>query len=79
MKNIGSQYQPSHDKAPITTKSAPITLNALSDVEGLHRAYARDNGLYTRNDIMFVAGTKDLPQDHWGDFSKIPIILHITV
>ena len=45
----------------------------MSDVEGLHRAYARDNGIFNRNNIMFVAGTKDFPQDHWDDFSKIPI------
>ena len=76
MKHIGSQYQPSHDKAPITKQYEAITLNPLTDLAGLHRAYARDNGIYIRHTIMFVAGTKDFPQDHWEYFSKLPI--HIT-
>ena len=45
-KHIGLQYQPSIYNKPITTNSAPITLNAISDVEGLQRAHARDNGIY---------------------------------
>ena len=76
MKNIGSQYQPSHDEAPITKKYVAVTLNLLTDVEGLHRAYARDNGIYIRTNTMFVAGTKDFPQDHWEYFPKLQI--HIT-
>ena len=44
----------------------------MSDVEGLQRAYARTNGVYIRTNTMFVAGTKDFPQDHWDDVSKIP-------
>ena len=68
MKHIGSQYQPSHDKAPITKQYEAITLNPLTDLAGLHRAYARDNGIYIRHTIMFVAGTKDFPQDHWDVF-----------
>ena len=71
-KNICTQYQPAISNNPITTNSAPITLKPLSDVEGLQRAYARTNGVYIRNNTMFVAGTKDFPQDHWDDVSKIP-------
>ena len=71
-KHIGLQYQPAKSNNPITTNSAPITLKSLSDVEGLQRAYARTNGVYIRNTTMFVAGTKDFPQDHWDDLSKIP-------
>ena len=71
-KHIGTQYQPAISNNPITTNSAPITLKPLSDVEGLQRASARTNGVYIRNNIMFVAGTKDFPQDHWDDVSKIP-------
>ena len=71
-KTIGTQHQPPiHDK-PITSNSAPITLKSLSDVEGLQRAYARTDGVYIRNNTMFVAGTKDFPQDHWDDVTKIP-------
>lgn len=76
-KNIGSQYQPITDTKPITdakpitTNSAPITLKPLSDVEGLQRAYERPNGVYIRNNTMFVAGTRDL-HDWYDDFTKIP-------
>jgi hypothetical protein len=44
-KHIGSQYQPSYDKQPITKNSEAIRLNAMTDVEGLDRAYARENGI----------------------------------
>jgi hypothetical protein len=73
-KNIGFQYQPQqiNNKEPITKNSEAIRLNALTDTEGLHRAYARDNGIYIRNNTMFVSGTKDFPQDHWDDL-KIPL------
>ena len=57
---------------PITTNSAPFTLKPLSGVEGLQRAYARTSGVYIRNSTMFVADTKDFPQDHWDDLTKIP-------
>ena len=72
-KNIGTQYQPPiYNNKPITTNSAPITLKPLSDVEGLQRAHASDSGIFIRNHTMFVASTKDFPQDHWDDVSKIP-------
>ena len=76
-KNISSQYQPITytkpitDIKPITTNSAPITLKPISDVEGLQRAYARENGVYIRNNTMFVAGSRDA-QDWYDDFTKIP-------
>jgi hypothetical protein len=45
--HIGYQYQPAiNEKQPITKNSEAIRLNAMSDVEGLDRAYARDNGIY---------------------------------
>ena len=69
-KPIGTQYQPAIYNKPITTNSAAITLKPLTDVEGLQRAYARDNGIYIRNNIMFVAGTKDFPLNHWDDITK---------
>ena len=46
----------------------------MTDVEGLDRAYARDNGSCIRNNTMVVSGTKDFPQDHWDDL-KIPFNL----
>ena len=72
-KHIGvsSQYQPAISNNPITTNSAPITLKPLSDVEGLQRAYARQSGVYIRNNTMFVAGSRDT-QDWYDDFTKIP-------
>jgi hypothetical protein len=74
-KHIGSQYQPQlNTKQPITNNSEAIRLNAMTDVAGLDRAYARENGIYIRNNTMFVSGTKDFPQDHWDDL-KIPFNL----
>jgi pimeloyl-ACP methyl ester carboxylesterase len=74
-KHIGSQYQPQLiNKQPITKNSEAIRLNAMTDVEGLDRAYARDNGIYIRNNTVFVSGTQDFPQDHWDDL-KIPFNL----
>ena len=65
--HIGLQHKPLIYNKPITSNSAPITLNAMSDVEGLQRAYARDNGMYVRTTTMVVAGTKDFPQEAWDD------------
>jgi hypothetical protein len=50
-KYIGTHFQPSYDK-PTTKHSAPVTLNATTDGQGLDRAYARDNGIYDRNTTM---------------------------
>ena len=76
IENIGLQYQPSIYNKPMISNSAPISFNALSDVEGLQRAYARDNGIYIyiyiRNNTMVVAGTKGFPHDAWDDVSKKP-------
>ena len=43
----------------------------MTSIEGLDRAYARDEGSYSGNNIIFVSGTKYFPQDHWDDL-KIP-------
>ena len=43
--NIGTQYEPAICNKPTTTNSAPSTLKPSTDVEGLQRAYARDNGM----------------------------------
>ena len=40
-KHISLQDQPLIYTKPLLSNSAPITLNAISDVEGLQRAYAR--------------------------------------
>ena len=50
----------------------------MTDVEGLDRAYARDNGSCIRNNTMVVSGTKDFPQDHWDDL-KIPFNLDADI
>jgi hypothetical protein len=72
---ICTTYQPSYDK-PITKNAAPIILHAMTDVQGLDRAYALDNGICIRNATMFVSGNKDFPQDHRGDL-KIQFKLRI--
>ena len=43
----------------------------ISDAEGLRRAYADNNSVYTAGDTLFVAGTKSL--DAWAHNVKIPL------
>ena len=39
-------------------------LRDISDEEGLKRAYETRDGLYQHYNELFIAGTKDFPQDH---------------
>ena len=41
----------------------------MSDEEGLKRAYDSPNRYYQHRNILFVAGTKDFPQDHLDDLT----------
>ena len=43
----------------------------MSDEEGLKRAYEAKDGLYQHYNKLFIAGTKDFPQDHIDDL-KLP-------
>ena len=43
----------------------------ISDEEGLKRAYEAKDGLYQHYNKLFIAGTKDFPQDHIDDL-KLP-------
>ena len=43
----------------------------ISDEEGLKRAYSEKDGLYQHYNKLFIAGTKDFPQDHIDDL-KLP-------
>ncbi len=62
---FGARKRRKTNKAPINQNSEAIRLNAMSDVEGLDRAYAIDNGIDIRNNTMVLSGTKDWPQDQW--------------
>ena len=42
-------------------------LQDITDEEGLKRAYDTKDGLYQRYNELFIAGTKDSPQDHIDD------------
>ena len=42
-------------------------LQDISDEEGLERAYDTRGGLYQHYNKLFIAGTKDFPQDHTDD------------
>ena len=42
-----------------------------TDQEGLILAYESKDGLYQHHNKLFIAGTKDLPQDHIDDL-KLP-------
>ena len=46
-------------------------LRDISDEEGLKRAYDTNDGLYQHYNKLFIAGTKDFPQDHIDDL-KLP-------
>ena len=46
-------------------------LQDISDEEGLKRAYEAKDGLYQHYNKLFIAGTKDFPQDHIDDL-KLP-------
>ena len=46
-------------------------LQDISDEEGLKRAYDTQDGLYQHYNKLFIAGTKDFPQDHLDDL-KLP-------
>ena len=46
-------------------------LQDISDEEGLERAYDTQDGLYQHFNKLFIAGTKDFPQDHIDDL-KLP-------
>ena len=43
-------------------------LQDITDEEGLKRAHATKYGLYQHYNKLFIAGTKDFPQDHIDDF-----------
>ena len=44
-------------------------LQDISDEEGLKRAYETRDGLYQHYNKLFIAGTKDFPQDHIDDLN----------
>jgi hypothetical protein len=50
--------------------SKPITIQPITDKEGLHEAYKRPTKLYINGNTMYIAGTNDL-QDVYDDL-KIP-------
>ena len=46
-------------------------LQDITDEDGLKRTYDTRDGLYQHYERLFVAGTKDFPQDHIDDL-KLP-------
>ena len=44
----------------------------ITDEEGLKRAYEATGGLYQQYNKLFIAGTKDFPQDQIDDL-KLPL------
>ena len=52
-------------------KLAPAMRRHIADItdeEGLILSYQSNNGLYQHYNNLFIAGTKDFPQDHIDDF-----------
>ena len=63
---IGKNTIASHQQQKIVKQ-----LQDISDEEGLKRAYDTKDGLYQHYNKLFIAGTKDFPQDHIDDL-KLP-------
>ena len=42
-------------------------LRDITDEEGFKQAYDTKDGLYQHYNKLFIAGTKDFPQDHIDD------------
>jgi hypothetical protein len=61
--NVTKQFKEIHDTIPNNTH--------MSDEEGLKLAYDSPNRFYHHRNKLFVAGTKDFPQDHLDDL-KLP-------
>ena len=59
---IGKNTIASHRQQQIVKQ-----LRDISDEEGLKRAYETRDGLYQHYNKLFIAGTKDFPQDHIDD------------
>ena len=62
--------KPYNDKVSIadTTQQKNVKqLQCISDEGGLKRAYDTRDGLYQHYNKLFIAGTKDFPQDHIDD------------
>ena len=47
----------------------------ITDEEGLRLAYEPKDGLYQHCNKLFIAGTKDFPQDHTDDWNYHVMIL----
>ena len=65
--NVTKQFEEVHgsDVKPVSNQ------HHMSDEEGLPRAYYSPNRYYHHRNKLFIAGTKDFPQDHIDDM-KLP-------
>ena len=68
--NVTKQFEEVHGR-PLGHLNPVSNQNHMSDEEGLKRAYDIPNGYYHHRNKLFVAGTKDFPQDHIDD-AKLP-------
>ena len=64
--DIGKSPIASHRQQKLLKQNLDIT-----DEEGLKLAYESHEGLYQHYNKLFIAGTKDFPQDHLDDL-KLP-------
>jgi len=69
-KLINISLQPIPDKIEATYKKKK-DIDNISDERGLELAYKQKDGLYQHYNKLFIAGTKDFPQDHVDDL-KLP-------
>jgi hypothetical protein len=57
-------------KKPPASNSTSLSIEPITDKEGLTKAYGRQSKLYTHADTLYIAGTSSI-QDIWDDL-KIP-------
>jgi hypothetical protein len=77
VKNKVQNYMlsPKHQPSAKAYKRASLTvIDKITDKEGLHKAYAATDKLYSNGETLYIAGTSSM-RDVWDDL-KIPF--HLT-
>ena len=70
-KLINVELQPLENTNNNNDNSNYHKIETITDEKGLEMAYKSKDGLYQHNNKLFIAGTKDFPQDHFDDL-KLP-------
>ena len=68
---VSPKHQPS---AMAYVRAPPTVIEKITDKEGLHKAYAATDKLYSHGETLYIAGTSSM-RDVWGDLN---ISFHLT-